>query len=182
VDVVITDEGTIQRLIEAGVIDPDTGTGESQVTTAAEVVDNIASRLRKRLTGDHGGHRTYKTLSERLERLRERQLAKAHDSVDFLRDLLDLARDLAAAEKAEDESGTEGLDLLPDPNVGALTQIFEEYKPEGVPVIVGKVVTDIDAIVKEVRWDGWNNSKEGDKAVRIAIRKVLVRYGLPAAG
>jgi type I restriction enzyme R subunit len=36
--------------------------------------------------------------------------------------------------------------------------------------------------VKEVRWDGWNNSKEGDKAVRIATRKVLVRYGLPASG
>ena len=106
-------------------------------------------------------------MSERLERLRERQLAKAHDSVDFLRDLLDLARDLAAAEKAEDISGAVGLDLLPDPNVGALTQIFEEYKPEGVPVIVGKVVADIDAIVKEVRWDGWNNSKKGDKAVRI---------------
>lgn len=48
-------------------------------------------------------------------------------------------------------------------------------------MIIRKVVADIDAIVKEVRWDGWNNSKEGDKAVRIAIRKVLVRYGLPAA-
>jgi type I restriction enzyme R subunit len=182
VDVVIADEGTIKRLIEAGVIDPNAGGGDTQVTTAAEVVDNIASRLRKRLEGNNGSHPAYKSLSERLERLRERQLAKAHDSVDFLRDLLDLARDLAAAEKAEDMSGAAGLDLLPDPNVGALTQIFEEYKPEGVPVIVGKVVNDIDAIVKEVRWDGWNNSKEGDKAVRIAIRKVLVRYGLPASG
>ncbi|MBG0738897.1 HsdR family type I site-specific deoxyribonuclease [Paeniglutamicibacter antarcticus] len=182
VDVVIADEGTIKRLIEAGVIDPDAGSGETQVTTAAEVVDNIASRLRKRLEGTNGDHPVYKTLSERLERLRERQLAKAQESVDFLRDLLDLARDVAAAEKAEDESGVPGLDLLPDPNTGALTQIFEEYRPEGVPVIVGKVVADIDAIVKEVRWDGWNNTKEGDKAVRIAIRKVLVRYGLPASG
>jgi type I restriction enzyme R subunit len=182
VDVVIADEGTIKRLIEAGVIDPNAGGGDTQVTTAAEVVDNIASRLRKRFEGDNDSHPAYKSLSERLDRLRERQLARAHDSVDFLRDLLDLARDLAAAEKAEDASGAAGLDLLPDPNVGALTQIFEEYKPEGVPVIVGKVVHDIDAIVKEVRWDGWNNSKEGDKAVRIAIRKVLVRYGLPASG
>lgn len=182
VDVVIADEGTIRRLIEAGVIDPDAGSGDTQVTTAAEVVDNIASRLRKRLEGGNGSHPAYKSLSERLDRLRERQLAKAQDSVDFLRDLLDLARDLAAAERAEDTSGTVGLDLLPDPNVGALTQIFEEYKPEGVPVIVGKVVADIDAIVKEVRWDGWSNSKEGDRAVRIAIRKVLVRYGLPASG
>lgn len=47
---------------------------------------------------------------------------------------------------------------------------------------MGKVVTDIDAIVKEVRWVGWNNTKEGDKAVRIAVRRVLVRYGLPASG
>ncbi|AOT04718.1 hypothetical protein [Arthrobacter sp. U41] len=182
VDVVIADEGTIKRLIEAGVIDPDEGTGDTTVTPAGEVIDNIATRLRKRLEGDNGVHPAYKMLSERLERLRERQLAKAHDSVDFLRDLLDLARDLATAEKAEDESGAFGLDLLPDPNVGALTQIFEEYKPEDAPVIVGKVVADIDAIVKEVRWDGWNNTKEGDKAVRIAIRKVLVRYGLPASG
>ena len=44
VDVVIADEGTIKRLIEAGVIDPDAGSGDTQVTTAAEVVDNIASR------------------------------------------------------------------------------------------------------------------------------------------
>lgn len=36
------------------------------------------------------------------------------DSVDFLRDLLDLARDLAAAEKAEDTSGAVGQDLLSD--------------------------------------------------------------------
>lgn len=63
-----------------------------------------------------------------------------------------------------------------------MTQIFDECKPEGVLVIVGKVVADIDAIVKEVSWDGWNNSKECDKAVRIAIPKVLVRHGLPAAG
>ncbi len=47
---------------------------------------------------------------------------------------------------------------------------------------VGKVVADIDAIVKEVHWDGWNNTKGGHKAVRMAIRKVLFRYGLPTAG
>ncbi|MER2133726.1 MAG: hypothetical protein ABS910_03500 [Arthrobacter sp.] len=183
VDVVIADEGTIKRLAEAGVIDPDAlEKADTEVITAAEVVDNIAARLRKRLAGTNGLHRAYQSLAERLERLRERQVAKAQESVDFLRELLDLARDLAAAEKAEDESGSKGLDLLPNPHTGALTQIFEEYKPEGVPVIVGKVVADIDAIVKEVRWDGWNSTKEGDKAVRIAIRKVLVRYGLPATG
>ncbi len=182
VDVVIADEGTIRRLIEAGVIDPDEGSGESQTMTASEVVDNIAARLRKRLEGENRDHAAYHSIAERLERLRERQLAKAQESVDFLQDLLDLARDLAAAEKAEDEGGTAGLDLLPDPNVGALTQIFEEYKPEGAPVIVGKVVSDIDAIVKHVRWDGWSGTREGDREVRKAIRKILAHYGLPAEG
>ena len=182
VDVVIADEGTIQRLIAAGVIDPNAGSGELGVVTAAEVVDNIATRLLRRLAGTNGGHPVYRSLAERLERLHERQVTKARESVDFLQELLELARDLAAAEKAEDDHGATGLDLLPDPHLGALTQIFEEYKPEGVPVIVGKVVADIDAIVKEVRWDGWKGTKEGDKEVRIAIRKTLIHYGLPAQG
>lgn len=184
VDVVIADEGTIKRLAETGVIDPDAGTEETgpETVTAAEVVDNIATRLQKRLAGDNGSHPAYQSLAERLERLRLRQLAKANESVDFLRDLLGLATDMAAAEKAEDEAGVEGLDLLPDPHTGALTQIFEEYKPDGVPVIVGKVVAAVDAIVREVRWDGWNSTKEGDRTVRIEIRKVMVRYGLPASG
>jgi type I restriction enzyme, R subunit len=62
---------------------------------------------------------------------------------------------VTAAENLDDESGVAGLNLLPDPNVGALTQIFNEYAPENTPVMVGRVVMDIDAIAKEVRYDGW---------------------------
>ncbi|WP_158505830.1 hypothetical protein [Pseudarthrobacter enclensis] len=46
---------------------------------------------------------------------------------------------------------------------------------------MGKVFTDIDACERSAL--GWlEKTKQGDKAVRIAIRKVLVRYGLPASG
>jgi type I restriction enzyme R subunit len=49
-------------------------------------------------------------------------------------------------------------------------------------VIVGQVVTDIDSIVKEVRYDGWSATQQGDRLVRVAVRKSLVKYGLPASG
>ena len=79
-------------------------------------------------------------------------------------------------------TGAAHLDLLPDPHKGALTQIFQEYAPKDTPVIIGRVVDDIDRIVDEVGWDGWSKTREGDKRVRIALRKVLVHYGLPAEG
>jgi type I restriction enzyme, R subunit len=182
VDLVIADEDTIALLIASGVIDPDEDPGEARVVTAAEVVDNIAARIRRRLAGAHGDHPVYRSLAGRLERLRERQLAKARDSVDYLQEILELARDLTAAERAEDVSGAQGPDLLPDPHKGALTQIFEEYTSKDAPVVIGRVVEDIDAIVKEVRWDGWSNTREGARAVRREIRKVFKKYELPPTG
>ncbi len=42
---------------------------------------------------------------------------------------------------------------------------------------------DNDAIVKAVRWSGWNATQDGDRIVRKEIReKVLKRYGLPLFG
>lgn len=48
VDVVIADEGTLMRLIAAGIFDPEDGTGETTVVTAIEVVDSISACLRER--------------------------------------------------------------------------------------------------------------------------------------
>lgn len=182
VSAVIADEGTIKRLLEAGVIDDSEKGGESRVITVTEVVDNIANRLRRRLDGANGDHSVYQSLAERLERLRERQFAKAVESISLLEEFLKLARELASAEKAEDENGTKGLDLLPDPHLGALTQIFDEFKPKGTPAIVERVVVDIDKIVKQVRWPGWADQKGGDRAVRTAVLGALHRHGLPLQG
>lgn len=180
-DVVIADEGTIKRLMEAGVL-IDLNQPEPAVLTANDVVDNIAERLKRRMAGPNGNHAVYRSLAERLEKLRERQFAKAQESISYLQEILKLAKDVAAAEKAEDDAGPEGLDLLPDPHIGALTQIFEEYKPADAPVILEKVVRDIDEIVKAVSWEGWTNTKRGDREVRTAILKVLRHYGLPLQG
>lgn len=177
---VIADADTIQTLIDEGlIVDGDT---ETTSRTAEQVIDSIAERIRRRLAGPNGDHDIYRSLAERLERLRERVLTQARDSIQYLRELFTLAKDVTAAELAEDGEGRDGLDLLPDPHVGALTQIFNEYAPKDAPVVVGRVVADIDAIVREVRYDGWSATQQGDRLVRISVRKVLQKYHLPAAG
>jgi len=166
--------------VEDGLLDPDDT--EARTKTATEVIDSIGSRIRQRLSGPNGNHAVYTSLAERLDRLRELAVGRARDSIGFLRDIFELAKEVTAAENAEDTEGAGGLDLLPDPNVGALTQIFEEYAPRGTPIIVGHVVRDIDSIVKEVRYDGWSATQQGDRLVRIEVRKVLAKFALPAQG
>ncbi|MCQ9162973.1 type I restriction endonuclease subunit R [Arthrobacter sp. STN4] len=174
---VIAEEDTLEKLKDAGIFPPKKE-GETQPEVSLEdVVDGISARIKKRLAGANGDHPVYKSLAERLERIRLSAFTRSQDSVDYLSQIFVLAADLTNAETAEDEEGEAGLDVL-DPNVGALTQIFEEYKPAGVPVIIGEVVRDIDAIVKAVSFSGWSETQRGDKIVRLEVRKVLKRYEL----
>lgn len=181
VNLVIADEGTIQQLIDSGVLLDDGETGTRSIS-ASEVVDNIAKRLQRRLDGPNGNHATYRSLADRLERLREMIFTKAEGSASLLQTMLGVAVDFKAAEKADDASGIAGLNLLPDPNIGALTQIFNEYKPKDVPVMVERVVIDIDRIAKEASYDGWALKKKADRAVRTSIMETLKKYGLPISG
>jgi len=86
------------------------------------------------------------------------------------------------AERLEAEDRLDEAEPLLDPHIGALTQIVNAYKPEGTPVIVDDVVRDIDGIVKQVRYTGWNETQEGDRTVRRELRMVLQRYALPLTG
>ena len=63
-----------------------------------------------------------------------------------------------------------------------MTQIFREFAPPDAPVIVEQVVTDIDTIVRQIRFTGWTSSQPGDRTVRNEIRKILRKYGLPVTG
>ena len=44
------------------------------------------------------------------------------------------------------------------------------------------VVRDIDTIVRQVSYAGWNETFEGDRTVRKEIRQVLKKYLLPLTG
>lgn len=174
-DVVVADADTIRVLEEEGLIDDAV---EVENKTAGDIIDSIAARLKKRLEGANGSHPIYRSLAERLEHLRERTLAAAEQSIEWLREAFGLAKDLTVAEQAEDTQGTAGLDLLPDPNVGALTQIFNEYAPDNTPEMIGRVVSEVDQIVKEVRYEGWAATQKGDRLVRQELRNTLRKFQL----
>ena len=144
------------------------------------MLDTIDARVKRSLAVNP--HPVYQSLAEQIDRLRQQAIRKAEDSIEFLKQALEVARIAVQAERLEAAGRLDEAQPLLDPHIGALTQIVNEYKPEGAPVIVDDVVRDIDTIVKQVRYTGWNETQEGDRTVRIELRKVLNKYGLPLTG
>lgn len=60
----------------------------------------------------------------------------------------------------------------------ALTELFEGTKTEDTPVIVERVVSDIDEIVGKVRFPEWQRTDEGERTVKQALRRTLLKYKL----
>ena len=148
--------------------------------TATEVLNRIEDRIR-RMTEGTDTHRAWTILSERLNKLRAAKLASAEASVEFLKTLMELARDLIRAERADIEGTLDQIKIL-DPRTGALTQIFNEYAPAERAVITEQVVEEVDSIVAPVRGTGWQTSHPGDQAVRRELRLTLRKFALPVSG
>ena len=110
-------------------------------------------------------------LGEKLEALREKHEQGLITSIEFLKLLLELARDAAKAEK----------DVVPeqeiDKGIAALTELFNGVRNKNTPVIVERIVADIDSIVKIVRFDGWQSTTAGKQEVKKALRSVIwIKY------
>lgn len=164
VDAVRDDLDTL--VLDADLLEAVLGTPDPP-TKAKEIEIKVARRLRK-----HMGDPRFVELSERLERLKERNEQGVLNSVQFLKELLDLARDVVYAERE-----------VPPVEVGdlgraALTDLFEEARTQDTPIIVERIVDDIDEIVRLIRFDGWQNTHAGERAVKNALRKTLFKYKL----
>ena len=126
--------------------------------------------LTKLITGRIARHRNnpkFVALGKRLNDLRERYADNQQASLDFLRELLELARDTVAAEREIGEQPRE------EQGKAALTELFESLKTDGTPVIVENIVDRIDEVVRAVRFEGWQATHAGDQEVRQALRKTL---------
>lgn len=136
---------------------------------AKEIEIKLNRRLRK-----HAGNPKFKQLSERLDALKDRFESGQVNSVEFLKQLLQIAKETLQAEK--DTPPEEDEDL----GKAALTDLFNEVKTSETPIIVERVVTDIDEIVRHVRFPGWQGTKAGEREVQKALRKALFKYKLHA--
>lgn len=108
-------------------------------------------------------------LGERLEKLREEHEAGLMNSIEFLKALLALAKDAAQMEQEvvpEEEQ---------DKGKAMLTRLFERVRNDNTPVIVERIVADIDGIVRVVRFPGWQNTSTGRKEVSKNLRDVILK-------
>jgi type I restriction enzyme R subunit len=136
---------------------------------AKEIEIKLNRRLRK-----HAGNPKFKHLSERLDALKDRFESGQVNSVEFLKQLLAIAKETLQAERdvppEEDE----------DRGKAALTDLFNEVKTAETPIMVERVVADIDEIVRLVRFPGWQGTQAGEREIKKALRKALFKYKLHA--
>ena len=53
-----------------------------------------------------------------------------------------------------------------------------EVRNEETPVMVERVVADIDEIVRYVRFPGWQQTIAGEREIQRALRRTLLKYQL----
>ena len=108
-----------------------------------------------------------RSLRFRLEALKQTKIEAAEDSIRFVKELLEVARALVEADRAEvaetgaaavegEEPAEEVASRLPDQRRAAVTPIF---------------------VVMGIRFGGWQTSRDGDRKVKVAMRQVLKRLG-----
>lgn len=152
--------------LDAELIDAFIEKHKNAKTAAKKVEIDLVARIHQ-----HSDDPKFVRLGDKLERLREQHEQGLINSIEFLKMLLELAKEAAQAEK----------EVVPEEEIdkgkAALTELFNGVKNVNTPVIVERVVTDIDDIVKIVRFDGWQNTTAGRQEVKKALRSVVwVKY------
>lgn len=127
----------------------------------------LVERFKKR-----DGIPQFKALSERLEALRDKAEKGLISSIEFVKELCKLAKDTIQAEKELADAVQEKTPQA------ALTELFLELKTDQTPAVVERIVTDIDAIVRVVRFPGWQSTVSGEREVQKSLRKSLLKYSL----
>jgi type I restriction enzyme R subunit len=133
---------------------------------AERIMKILISRLSR-----HVNHPVFRRLSERLEALRAKAEQGLINSIEFIKQLCEIARDTVQAEKQTDTADQR------KSAKAALTELFLEMKTDKTPAVIERIVSDIDSIVKYVRFDGWQNSTLGEREVKRELRKIIwVKY------
>ena len=134
-------------------------------------IKTIEKILAKRFKKNAGDPR-FKKLSKRLEELRDKAEKGLITSIEFVKELCEIAKETLKVEKELEQ------ELQEKTPQAALTELFLELKTDQTPAVVERIVTDIDAIVRVVRFPGWQKTNSGEREVQKSLRKALLKYKL----
>ena len=127
-----------------------------------EIEIKLIARLRR-----HKSNPIFIALGERLEKLKEKHEQGLLHSLDFLKELLMLAKEVLLAEK----------EVIPPDEQSKAKAALAEVKNVTTPMDVERIVTDIDEIVRLVRFPEWQSTKAGAREMQRVLRKVIyVKY------
>lgn len=154
-----------EYILDADIIEDIFNNPDPQKTKS--LIRTLVSRFRGR-----GSMPKFKKLSERLEELRDKAEKGLISSIEFVKELCKIAKETVQAEKELQEEVKEK-----SPKA-ALTDLFLELKTDQTPAVVERIVTDIDSIVRVVRFAGWQDSSQGEREVQKSLRKALYKYKL----
>lgn len=166
--VTVADADTIKKLVNDGRLPepPEDQTGKS----AEEIIENLTARIKRKLEGPDAAK--YTPIAERIDRIREMFITNAEESIRALEALFGAAADLTKLEKGAD----------PDDKVGNLTRIFRENTPGGQTEVIEQIVTEIDTLVRQAVFAGWESREASQKAVKKKLRGVLRKHRIPTTG
>ncbi|HAU4024228.1 TPA: HsdR family type I site-specific deoxyribonuclease [Legionella pneumophila] len=156
-DELVMDEDSIFTLSEA-----------EQKKRAKTLEISLMAKVRKK-----SGDPRYIELGERLEKLREKYESGVLSSINWLKELLDAAR-----ETVHLDNGAGHDEKIVEDNKTALSELFKEVRNDQTPEIISRIVDDIDKIVKATRFPGWQNTTAGDREMKQVLRKTLLKYQL----
>jgi type I restriction enzyme R subunit len=126
----------------------------------------IAMSLNARLAL-HGNDPVFIELGRKLEALKEQHAQQLINATALPKALLQLAGEVAQAERQAPPADTA------DQGKAALTELFNEIQNERTPVIVKRIVDDIDNMVRLIRFKGWQKTDKGVKDIQAEILKII---------
>lgn len=137
----------------------------------ARTIIEIKKMLVLRLGNNkHKDHPRMKELAEKLRELQDRMRQEQADSIEFLKQLLDIAKQMMVVERELDQPEDRRKQAK-----AALTELFQTVKSDNTPVAVERVVNDIDEQVVSIirRFPNAFKALTGKQEIRKSLRSLL---------
>lgn len=129
---------------------------------------SIEIKITRRINRDRNNPR-FIVIAEKLEELRGKYNQKLIDNKEYLKGLIDLARSVIAIEK-------ETKAIVEDTERKTLTRIFEKANTPSDEI--KKIIDEIDEIITQERYDGWQNTSHGTKLIQQKLYRILYDHKL----